>query len=176
MTEYKLGPCTLAGQGEEILAILNHAIVNSTSLYDYVPRTMENMVSWFAAKDAGGFPVVGAFDESGELLGFGSFGTFRAYPAYKYTVEHSVYVRDDQRGKGLGRVLVSRLIEEARARDLHAMIGVIDSQNSGSIRLQESLGFVKVGTLPQVGFKFGRWLDADLYQLILETPAEPRDG
>jgi phosphinothricin acetyltransferase len=176
MSEFALRACNLEEHGKEILVILNDAIVNSTALYDYVPRTIENMVSWFAAKDAGEFPVVGAFDDRGQLVGFGSFGTFRAYPAYKYTVEHSVYVREDQRGRGLGRVLVSQLIEEAKARDLHTMIGVIDSSNVASINLHESLGFSRVGLIPQVGFKFGRWLDVVLMQIVLATPAEPVDG
>lgn len=134
------------------------------------------MVRWFQAKERVGFPVLGIESGDGTLLGFGSYGTFRAWPAYKYTVEHSVYVRQDHRGQGLGTVLVNALIIEAGRNDLHALIGGIDATNVGSIALHEKLGFRHVGTLSQVGFKFGRWLDLAFYQLLLETPARPVDG
>ncbi|HYP71043.1 MAG TPA: GNAT family N-acetyltransferase [Variovorax sp.] len=172
----KLIDCTEGEHADAILAILNEAIVNSTALYDYVPRPPEAMKAWFAAKRAGGFPVVGAVDDSGALAGFASYGTFRAFPAYKYTVEHSVYVHKDHRGQGLGKVLIGELIQRARAANLHALVGCIDASNAGSIALHKSLGFAHSGTFPQVGFKFGRWLDAAFYQLLLDTPAAPVDG
>ena len=172
----RLIDCTEADHADAILAILNDAIVNSTALYDYVPRPPEAMKAWFAAKRAGGFPVVGAVDERGALAGFASYGTFRAFPAYKYTVEHSVYVHKDHRGQGLGKVLIGELIQRARAANLHALVGCIDASNAGSIALHKSLGFAHSGTFPQVGFKFGRWLDAAFYQLLLETPLAPVDG
>lgn len=176
MSEHTLVPCTFERHADAILDIFNDAILNSTALYDYAPRTSQNMVKWFDAKHAGDFPVIGIEDTGGTLLAFGSYGTFRAWPAYKYTVEHSVYVHQDHRGKGLGRVVMQALIEAARQSDMHAMIGGIDATNSGSIALHERLGFKHVGTLPQVGFKFGRWLDLAFYQLLLETPAHPVDG
>jgi len=120
--------------------------------------------------------VIGVEDGEGTLLAFGSYGTFRAWPAYKYTVEHSVYVHQDHRGQGLGRVVMQALIAAARQNDLHAMMGGIDATNAGSIALHERLGFKHVGTLPEVGFKFGRWLDLAFYQLLLDTPAHPIDG
>lgn len=168
--------CTLERHGQAILDIFNDAIEHSTALYDYKARTAQNMVTWFDAKRAGGFPVVGIEDEHGTLLAFGSYGTFRAWPAYKYSVEHSVYVHKEQRGRGLGRLVMQQLIAAARAAELHAMIGGIDASNRGSIALHESLGFRHVGTLPQVGFKFGRWLDLAFYQLLLDTPTHPVDG
>ena len=168
--------CTEGEHAEAILAILNEAIVNSTALYDYAPRPPEAMKAWFAAKRAGGFPVVGAVDESGALAGFASYGTFRAFPAYKYTVEHSVYVHKDHRGQGLGKILIGELIRRARTANLHALVGCIDASNAGSIALHKSLGFAHSGTFPQVGFKFGRWLDVAFYQLLLDTPAAPVDG
>lgn len=176
MTDHIFVECTLERHGEAILAILNDAIVNSTALYDYVPRTSESMVAWFAAKAAGDFPVIGIEDASGKLLGFASLSAFRPHPAYKYTVEHSVYVHADHRGLGLGRVLVERIVEAARAQGKHAVIGAIDADNAASLALHESLGFARVGTLPQVGFKFGRWLDLALVQLTLATPTNPTDG
>ena len=165
--------CTFAGHAEPILDIFNDAIVNSTALFDYKPRAAQSMVGWFDTKRAGGFPVIGVEDRDGRLLAFGSYGAFRAWPAYKYTVEHSVYVQKDHRGKGLGRVVMTELIAAARLNDLHAMIGGIEATNTGSIVLHEKLGFKHVGTLPQVGFKFGRWLDLTFYQLLLESPANP---
>ncbi len=175
MSEHVIVPCTFERHADSILAIFNEAILNSTALYDYKARTAQNMASWFDAKRAGGFPVIGVEDSGGTLLGFGSYGTFRAWPAYKYTVEHSVYVHKDHRGKGLGRVLMQALIDAALQNDVHAMIGGIDAANRGSIALHERLGFKHAGTLPQVGFKFGRWLDLAFYQLLLETPAHPVD-
>ncbi|MFG5777260.1 GNAT family N-acetyltransferase [Comamonas sp. J-3] len=172
----QLVPCTHARHADAILAIFNDAIVNSTALYDYKARTAENMVAWFDAKQKGGYPVIGLEDDKGELLGFASYGAFRAYPAYKYTMEHSVYVRNDQRGNGLGKQLMQALIEQARANDVHVLVGAIDAANAGSISLHEKLGFKSVGLMPQVGFKFGRWLDLALYQLVLQTPAQPIDG
>jgi L-amino acid N-acyltransferase len=176
MSDHTIVRCTFERHADAILAIFNEAIVNSTALYDYQPRTSQSMVGWFDAKKAGGFPVIGVEDGDGTLLAFGSYGTFRAWPAYKYTVEHSVYVHKDHRGRGLGRVVMQELIEAARKNDLHAMMGGIDATNAGSIALHERLGFKHVGTLPQVGFKFGRWLDLAFYQLLLETPANPIDG
>lgn len=173
----RLIPCTEEAHAGSILAILNEAIVNSTALYDYKPRTPESMVAWFATKRANGFPVIGAEDEeSGKLLGFASYGAFRAFPAYKYTVEHSVYVEAGHRGVGLGRTLMEAIIAEAAARDVHVMVGAIDAANAGSIGLHERLGFEHAGTVRQAGFKFGRWLDVAFYQRILSTPLNPVDG
>lgn len=176
MVNFSVVECSLEEHGEAILAILNDAIEDSTALYDYKPRTMDNMVTWFAAKAAGKFPVIGLVSDDGVLIGFGSFGAFRVQPAYKYTVEHSIYLHQDFRGLGLGKVLLNFVIDAAEARGLHAVIGVIDSTNEGSIALHKRLGFKRVGTLPQVGFKFGRWLDVDLYQLTLDGPSTPTDG
>lgn len=176
MTQHAIVQCTLEKHALAILDIFNEAILTSTALYDYRPRAPESMGSWFAAKDKGNFPVIGIEDDAGALLAFGSFGTFRAWPAYKYTVEHSVYVHKDHRGRGLGQEVMQALIAAARQRDVHALVGGIDAMNAGSIALHERLGFKHVGTLPQVGFKFGRWLDLAFYQLLLDTPLSPVDG
>ena len=134
------------------------------------------MVSWFKAKGNGNFPVIGVESLEGQLLGFASYGTFRAWPAYKYSVEHSVYVHKDHRGKGIGRLLMKELIAAAQDQGYHVLIGGIEATNAGSIALHESLGFERVGRLPQVGFKFGRWLDLAFYQLLFDTPLQPVDG
>src|SRR5687767_9788977 len=134
------------------------------------------MSAWFDAKAKGRFPVIGIENDGGELMGFGSYGTFRAWPAYKYSVEHSVYVDKRFRGKGLGKRLLQEVIVAAERQGYHILVGVIDAENAVSIGLHERLGFKHCGTIRQAGFKFGRWLDVAFYQLILATPAVPNDG
>lgn len=168
--------CTFESHAAEILAILNDAILHSTALYDYEPRTMDNMVSWFESKEKSEFPVIGVVDDKGELMGFASYGRFREQPAFKYTVEHSVYLHHAARGKGLAKELMSRLIELAKQQDYHVMVGAIDLENKGSIVLHQRLGFTHSGTISQAGYKFGRWLDLGFYQLTLNTPTNPVDG
>jgi L-amino acid N-acyltransferase YncA len=168
--------CTNERHGDAILAIFNDAIANSTALYDYKLRTPESMDSWFKAKAASRFPVLGAVNDAGQLLGFATYGTFRDRPAYKYSIEHSVYVSKDHRGKGVGLALMRQLIAAAVEQEYHAMIGGIDAANAASIALHEKLGFVHAGTIRHAGFKFGRWLDLAFYQLLLETPRNPVDG
>ncbi|HTV80933.1 MAG TPA: GNAT family N-acetyltransferase [Steroidobacteraceae bacterium] len=158
-----------------ILDILNEAIAHSTALYEYRPRTPESMQAWFAEKSAGSFPVLGA-EEAGTLLGFATYGTFRARAAYKYTVEHSVYVHRDHRGRGIGKALMLELIRCARDQQYHVLVGGIDVANAGSVAMHERLGFVHAGTVREAAYKFGRWLDLGFYQLTLETPANPTDG
>jgi L-amino acid N-acyltransferase len=168
--------CDYDRHAAAILAILNDAIVTSTALFDYRPREPASMVEWFRAKDARRFPVLGAVADDGTLLGFATYGTFRAWPAYKYTVEHSVYVHRDQRRKGIARALLTRLIAVAEEQDYHVMVAGIDAANAPSIALHAELGFVHAGTIHHAGFKFGRWLDLDLYERQLRTPAQPVDG
>jgi L-amino acid N-acyltransferase YncA len=167
--------CEYESHSHAILGILNEAIANSTALYDYQPRTPQSMVSWFRAKEAGRFPVIGIEDPEGKLLGFASYGTFRAWPAYKYSVEHSVYVHRDHRGRGIGLALLRMLIEKAREQRYHTLVGGIDVANAASILLHERLGFVHAGTIRQAAFKFGAWLDLGFYQLLLDTPQDPTD-
>src|SRR5450432_703928 len=168
--------CSHAEHAGSILHIMNEAIVSSTALYDYAPRPPESMVPWFETKRQGGFPVLGALNDQDALLGFASYGTFRARPAYKYSVEHSVYVAEEQRGAGVGRTLMRHLIARATEQQLHVMVGGIDAANRASIALHEKLGFFHAGTVKQAGFKFGRWLDLAFYQLLLKTPDAPVDG
>jgi L-amino acid N-acyltransferase len=158
---------------EPIREIFNDAILHSTALYDYKPRTPEMMANWFEAKRKGDYPVIGVLDDDGKLMGFGSYGTFRAWPAYKYTIEHSLYVAADYRGRGIGNMLLEEIIAQARVQNYHVLVGGIDSLNAVSIHLHMKFGFKHAGTIQQAGFKFGRWLDLEFYQLILETPAQP---
>ena len=168
--------CSYESHASAILDVFNEAIVNSTALYDYKPRAPESMVGWFKAKEAGRFPVIGAVDSSGVLVGFATYGTFRAWPAYKYSVEHSLYVHKDHRGRGIGIALMRKLIATAEEQDYHVMVGGIDITNATSIALHERLGFLHAGTIKQAAFKFGRWLDLGFYQLLLKTPGNPVDG
>ena len=119
----KLIRCEPRRHSAPILAIFNEAIANSTALYDYRPRAAESMVGWFEAKTKGRYPVIGIEDDSGTLVGFGSYGAFRAWPAYKYTVEHSIYIDSRFRGQGHGRVLLEALIAAAVEQDYHVMVG-----------------------------------------------------
>jgi phosphinothricin acetyltransferase len=161
---------------EPILNILNEAIVSSTALYDYQPRTLESMITWFDVKIKNMFPVIGLVNDQNELLGFGSYGTFRAWPAYKYTVEHSLYIHKDYRGKGYGKIILQELIKEATRQEYHNLIAGIDSSNVSSKKLHESCGFQFAGQIKHAGYKFSRWLDLDFYQLILATPFHPAES
>ncbi|MEL6931236.1 MAG: N-acetyltransferase family protein, partial [Cyanobacteria bacterium J06600_6] len=119
------------------------------------------------------YPLIGIENEHGVLMGFATYGAFRAWAAYKYSVEHSVYVDTRFRGQGIGKRLLIELVELAIQQDYHTIIGGIDAENETSIALHKSLDFVYCGTIKQVGFKFDRWLDLDFYQLILSTPENP---
>ena len=167
--------CERAHSGA-VLAILNEAIENSTALYDYRLRTPAMMDAWYDAKEQAGHPIIGVVDAAGQLLGFGSYGPFRAWPAYKYSVEHSLYVERAHRGQGIGRLLLAELIAAATRQDYHMLIGGIDAQNTASIALHRRLGFQQCGHIRHAGFKFNRWLDLTLHQLLLKTPAHPVDG
>jgi len=159
-----------------ILDILNEAIINSTALYDYAPRTMENMTAWFDAKAKNKFPVIGVVNDQNELLAFGTYGAFRAWPAYKYTIEHSLYVHTDHRGKGYGKIILQEIIGSATRNEYHNLIAGIDSMNNVSKQLHQSFGFEFCGQIKHAGYKFSKWLDLDFYQLLLNSPARPVDG
>jgi len=164
----------LAREGDlaAILEIYNDAILNTTAVYDYEPHTLEMRRQWFRIKEAQGFPVFVA-EENGNIAGFSSIGPFRAWAAYKYSVENSIYVAAGQRGKGIGKLLLEPLIKAATELDLHTIIAGIDATNEVSIKLHRSLGFKEVANFKQVGYKFGRWLDLTFMQLLLETPEKP---
>src|ERR1051325_134310 len=149
----QLVDCTYSSHAAAMLDILNEVIRNSTAIYEYHPRPPDSMIEWFKAKEAGRFPVIGAVNERRQLIGFATYGTFRAWPAYKYSVEHSVYVHSDHRGKGIGEILLRRLIADARNGDYHVMVGGIDADNEGSIRLHRRPGFLHAGTVRQAGFR-----------------------
>jgi len=150
----------------DLLAIYNDAVLNTTAIWNETPVDLANRQTWFELRAAQGYPILVAVDDSG-VLGYASFGDWRPFEGFRYTVEHSVYVRGDQRGKGLGPVLMEALIERARAGDKHVMVAAIESGNAASIRLHERLGFVVTGQMAQVGVKFGRWLDLTFMQRVV---------
>jgi len=159
-----------------IRAIYNDAILNSTSLYEYEPRSEETMQEWFASRTRDGVPVLGIEWEPGVLAGFATWGPFRPRAAYKYSAEHSVYVAEQFRGEGVGRQLMQAIVAAAKKRGLHMLVAGIDASNVASVALHSSLGFRCCGTIREAGFKFGRWLDLEFWQLILPTPEHPVDG
>lgn len=149
-----------------VLEIYNHAIINTTAVYSEQPHTLDMRVAWYNDRISSGFPVFVA-EINGTIAGFSTFGHFRAWPCYRYTVEHSVYVHINHRGKGLSKLLLQPLIDRARGMKLHAMVAGIDAENEVSYNLHQSFGFVDVAHFKEVGFKFGRWLDLKFMELIL---------
>jgi len=141
-----------------ILAIYNEVILNSTAVYAEAPVDLANRRAWFEARRGAGCPVLVAADE-GQVLGFGSYGDWRPWPCYAATVEHSVHVRADRRGQGIGRAIVAELVARARAAGKHVILGGVDADNAASIGLHRSLGFEEAARHREVGRKFGRWLD-----------------
>ena len=166
----KIVNCQYDRHGQTILNIFNDAIATSTALYDYELRTLETIQEWFKTKKAKKYPIIGIEESNGSLMGFATYGAFRSWAAYKYSIEHSVYVDSLYRGQGVGRKLLKELIQVAEQQNYHMMIGGIDAENNISIKLHQSMGFQHCGSIKQAGFKFGRWLDLEFYQLILSTP------
>ncbi|WP_315822165.1 GNAT family N-acetyltransferase [Paraflavitalea speifideaquila] len=158
----------------EILTIYNDIIVNTTAVYDYQPHTAAMRKQWWDTKKEQGFPVYVA-EADNKLAGFSSIGPFRAWAAYKYSVENSVYVSSDSRGKGVGKLLMRPLIEAATKLQMHTILAGIDASNEASVRLHEWFGFKEVAHFKQVGYKFGRWLDLKFMQLVLDTPVTPAE-
>jgi L-amino acid N-acyltransferase len=151
-----------------ILHIYNDVISSSTAIYRDTPATLEDRRAWLEDRRAQGYPVLVAVDGSA-VMGFASFGDFRAWPGYRYTVEHTVHVRADCRAQGIGARLVVALIDRAAAMGKHVMIAGVDADNERSLRFHERLGFERVAHFKQVGFKFGRWLDLIFLQRMLDS-------
>jgi L-amino acid N-acyltransferase len=150
-----------------MLDIYNDLIATTTAIYRDDPTTLEERASWWRGRITAGYPVIVAEDD-GVVVGYASFGDFRAWPGYRFTVEHSVYARKDRRGGGIGGTLMKELIQRARTMGKHIMIAGVDAENAASLRFHERLGFERVAHFRQVGFKFGRWLDLIFLQLTLD--------
>jgi L-amino acid N-acyltransferase len=150
----------------EMLAIYNDAVLTTTAVYDYKPRTAEQQAAWFQAKRDQNLPVLVA-EIDGMVVGFASYGPFRPWPAYLHSVENSLYVAADQRGRGIGSLLLPALIQRATSRGLHTMIAGIDAANQASLQLHAKFGFEPVAHFREVGWKFERWLDLAFLQRML---------
>ena len=149
-----------------ILEIFNYNIVHSTAIYLYEEQTLVERLAWFDAKVEAGEPVF-VYEVDGHIAGYSTYGKFRPYVAYQYTIEHSVYVHENFQRRGIAKQLMVRLIEEAKIARYKTMIACVDASNDGSKLMHEKLGFIHSGTLKNVGFKFEKWLDLDMYQLNL---------
>lgn len=159
----------------QILAIYNDVIEHTTAVFSYAKHTLEMRVDWFQSRKQGKFPVyIAEYDN--EILGFSSYGPFRNWPAYQYTVENSIYVAERHRGEGISKLLMKPLIDQAIGQQYHVIIAGIEASNRVSIRLHESFGFGEVAHFKEVGYKFGKWLDLKFLELILPTPDLPTDA
>ena len=156
----------------DILEIYNDAILHTTAVYTYKPQTLESRQIWYEQKKEEGYPIL-VFELDEKVVGFATFGPFRAWPAYKYSIEHSIYVNKNYRKKGIGTALLKELISIAREREYMTLIAGIDAQNEKSIDMHKNFGFVYSGTIKKAGFKFNRWLDLAFYQLELNGPKQP---
>jgi L-amino acid N-acyltransferase len=156
----------------QILEIYNEVIANTTAVYDYHPHTLEMRQEWFRIKHEQGFPVFVA-EENNRILGLSSIGPFRNWAAYQFTVENSIYVACELRGKGIGKLLMPPLIEAAIQLNMHIMVAGIDANNEASLKLHRNFGFEEVAHFREVGYKFGKWLDLKFLQLILSGQTKP---
>lgn len=157
-----------------ILDIYNDAILNTTAVYAYKSVTLENRIDWYEQKKADGYPIF-VYELDDKVVGFATFGPFRTWPAYKYSIEHSVYVDKEYRKCGIGTSLMRALITIAKEREYMTLIAGIDAENEKSISLHENYGFVHAGTIKKAGYKFNKWLDLAFYQLELSGPKAPTE-
>lgn len=159
----------------QILAIHNDAVRRLDAIWTEIEDTLDDRRAWLNDRNKSNFPVLVALDDDGEtVLGYASYGTYRSKSGYRLTVEHSIYLSAAAQGKGTGKALMAALINDAKSRGYHLMVGVIDARNEASIRFHERFGFIHAGFLPQAGFKHGRWLDQVNMILILNDNPPPR--
>ncbi|HEX5152747.1 MAG TPA: GNAT family N-acetyltransferase [Parafilimonas sp.] len=151
---------------QSMLDIYNEIIMNNTAIFQYDLHTLEQRKEWFAQKEKQNYPVFVA-EENNMVAGFSTFGQFRNWQAYQYSVENSIYVKADRRGKGIGKLLLQPLIDAAKERQLHTIIAGIVADNEASIALHKQFGFVEVAHFKEVGYKFDKWLDLKFLQLML---------
>jgi len=154
------------GDAEAIRAIYNLEVTQSTVTFDLVPRTLAQQQAWLEER-SGAHAAVVAIDEATGLIGFGSLSPYRSRPAYRTTVEDSVYVHRDHQGRGVGRAVLAELVDLATAHGFHSMMARVVGGHDASIALHRSVGFDVVGTEREVGRKFRKWLDVVLMQRLL---------
>jgi L-amino acid N-acyltransferase YncA len=150
-----------------ILEIYNDIILTTTAIYSEEPHTLQMRLDWFNERKQAGFPVIVA-EQNGVLVGFATYGKFRVWPCYRFTVEHSLYVHRDNRGQGISKILLQEIVSLAKSAGMHALIAGVDSENDISLQLHLKFGFTQVARFKEVGFKFNRWLDLIFLEMILE--------
>lgn len=149
-----------------ILQIVNYEILNSTVIYDYNERNLEQQTDWFKLKQKNNMPIIVAVNDN-TIIGFGSYSIFRPWDAYKLSLEHSIYVDKDYRSQGIGKLLMIELINLAKKEGYHTMVAGIDTSNNRSIEFHKNFGFKEIGVFKEVGYKFDKWLDLIFMQLFL---------
>lgn len=158
-----------------LTTLYNASILTTTGAWTETLERPEERIAWFGRQARDGFPVLVA-EEDGEVVGFTAYGHFRGegkWPGYRLTAEHSIHVREDRWGRGIGRALMEALVERARAAGIHVLVAAIDGENEASMRFHERLGFVEVARMAETGTKFGRWLHLILMQRILDDRTRP---
>ncbi len=158
----------ISADARAIADIYNEAIIGTTATFDTEPKTEEDRREWLQDHQDR-YPVLVA-ERDGEVVGWAALSRWSDRPAYARTAETSFYVARNHRGIGVGRLLKERLIHEARKAGFHTILARVAEGNSVSRHLNESLGFVHVGTMREVGFKFGQWLDVEVMQLMVDDP------
>jgi phosphinothricin acetyltransferase len=160
---------------ESITAIYNEILTTSTAIYNEKPVSVDDRLRWWQSRHDQGHPVI-VVAEHDTIIGFASFGDFRASPGYCYTVEHTIHLAASWRGRGVGTRLMSELITRARIAEKHVMVGGVDADNLASLRFHERLGFERVAHFREVGHKFGRFLDLIFLQYWLAPSDRQRNG
>src|SRR5947207_1423669 len=138
---------------EQITSIYNEVLTHSTAIYNDRSATVEERISWWRSRTAQGYPVLVATDNE-HIAGFATFGDFRAWPGYRFTVEGTVHIHSGSRGQGVGTGLLKAILARALALGKHVMIAGVDSENTASLLFLERSGFERVGHLREVGYKF----------------------
>ncbi len=153
-----------------ITEIYNEVLTHSTAIYNDTPVTVEDRIAWWEARRQQGYPMLVAL-EAGSVVGFATFGDFRTWPGYRFTVEGTIHIHASSRGRGVGTELLKALVVRAREAGKHALIAGVDSENVASLGFLERFGFERAAHLREVGYKFGRFLDLILLQYRL-SPQE----
>ena len=156
----------------DILEIFNDAILHTTAIYNYKAHTIEERIQWYEKKIQDGYPII-VVEENNKVIGFATYGSFRPFPAFKYTIEHSIYIHEKHSNKGIGTMLLKKIIQICDEKGFATMVAGIDGSNDKSIRMHEKLGFKYSGTINKAGYKFGKWLNLVFYQLELKGPNNP---
>jgi L-amino acid N-acyltransferase len=158
---------------EQITAIYNEVLTTSTVIYNDRPATVEERIAWGRGRVAQGYPVLVAA-EGAHVAGFATFGEFRAWPGYRFTVEGTVHIRSGMRSQGVGTELLKGILARAKTMGKHVMIAGVDAENAASLRFLERFGFERAGCLREVGFKFDRYLDLVFMQFWITPPAREK--